>query len=264
MRYLDGLAVDQLLARTDSSGNTAWYLTDQVGSVRRRSSAPPGRSLDQIIYDTFGNIVTQTNATDAVRFMFAGMEYDSVTGLYYDHARYYDAVIGRFVSQDPMGFAAGDTNLYRYVGNSPTSIADPSGSIVLPVTKLIAPSLFPPRLDIGDLPPIQVPIPPPEVSELHPRRADHVPPADSNSTRPRCYIRYVAALGLGNVMGYCASKLILGFLSSARCGVHRRGSQAPPGNSLGLIIFARNSLRISWKNCILWRDNDGALVGDFG
>ena len=31
------------------------------------------------------------------------------------------------MSQDPMGFDAGDTNLYRYVGNSPVGAADPSG-----------------------------------------------------------------------------------------------------------------------------------------
>jgi RHS repeat-associated protein len=55
------------------------------------------------------------------------MEYDSATGLYYDHARYYDAAIGRFASQDPEGFAAGDTNLYRYVGNDPTAASDTSG-----------------------------------------------------------------------------------------------------------------------------------------
>ena len=61
--------------------------------------------------------------------MFAGMEYDSTTGLYYDHARYYDAVIGRFMSQDPKGFAAGDTNLYRYVGNSPTVHMDPNRAV---------------------------------------------------------------------------------------------------------------------------------------
>ena len=71
--------------------------------------------------------MTQTDASEADRFMFAGMEYDSTTGLYYDHARYYDAAIGRFVSQDPKGFAAGDTNLYRYVGNHPTSSVDPTG-----------------------------------------------------------------------------------------------------------------------------------------
>jgi uncharacterized protein RhaS with RHS repeats len=55
-----------------------------------------------------------------------------VTGLYYDHARYYDAAIGRFTSQDPKGFAAGDTNLYRYVGNEPTADVDPSGLDELP------------------------------------------------------------------------------------------------------------------------------------
>ena len=125
MRYLDGLAVDEVLARTDSSGNTSWYLTDQVGSVVAIAST--SAVLDEIIYDPFGNIVTQTDASEADRFMFAGMEYDSTTGLYYDHARYYDAAIGRFVSQDPMGFAAGDTNLYRYVGNDPTARVDTSG-----------------------------------------------------------------------------------------------------------------------------------------
>ena len=30
-------------------------------------------------------------------------------------------LIGRFVSQDPKGFAAGDANLYRYVANDPTN-----------------------------------------------------------------------------------------------------------------------------------------------
>jgi RHS repeat-associated protein len=127
-RYLDGLAVDQIYGQTSSSGNTEWYLTDQLGSVVAIAST--SAVLDQFTYDPFGNIVTQTNATDAVRFSFAGMEYDSVTGLYYDHARYYDAAIGRFTSQNPMGFAAGDTNLYRYVGNDPVNLTDPSGEIV--------------------------------------------------------------------------------------------------------------------------------------
>jgi RHS repeat-associated protein len=124
-RYLDGLAVDQIFGQTSSSGSTEWYLTDQLGSVVAIAST--SAVLDQITYDLFGNIVTQTNATGAVRFGFAGMEFDSVTGLYYDHARYYDAAIGRFTTQDPKGFAAGDTNLYRYVGNEPTSQTDSSG-----------------------------------------------------------------------------------------------------------------------------------------
>ncbi len=35
--------------------------------------------------------------------------------------------MGRWLSQDPIGFAAGDANLYRYVGNGATNATDPSG-----------------------------------------------------------------------------------------------------------------------------------------
>jgi RHS repeat-associated protein len=98
---------------------TAWYLRDNVGSFY--ANVTTTMVLDAVIYDPYGNIVTETNASEGDRFKFAGMEYDSVTGLYYDHARYYDAAIGRFASQDRMGFRAGDSNLYRYVGNEPTT-----------------------------------------------------------------------------------------------------------------------------------------------
>ena len=39
----------------------------------------------------------------------------------------YDRTIGRWISEDPMGFEAADPNLYRFVGNKPTDSADPSG-----------------------------------------------------------------------------------------------------------------------------------------
>jgi RHS repeat-associated protein len=118
--------VDAILARTGSSGTTAWYLTDQVGSVRYIENTS-GTVLDGITYDAFGNIVSQTDSSDGDRFMFAGMQYDATTGIYYDHARYYDAAIGRFMSQDPLGFSAGDANLYAYCANDPTNATDQSG-----------------------------------------------------------------------------------------------------------------------------------------
>ncbi|MEI6539358.1 MAG: hypothetical protein WCO86_07480, partial [Planctomycetota bacterium] len=37
------------------------------------------------------------------------------------------AKIGRFISEDPTGFRAGDANLNRYVGNDAINAADPSG-----------------------------------------------------------------------------------------------------------------------------------------
>src|SRR5690606_15572785 len=80
-----------------------------------------------ITYDSFGNIVVQTNAAAGDRFTYTGREFDSELDLYYYRARYYDAHLGRFLSQDPIGFGAGDANLYRYVGNQPLIYVDPSG-----------------------------------------------------------------------------------------------------------------------------------------
>jgi uncharacterized protein RhaS with RHS repeats len=39
----------------------------------------------------------------------------------------YDPKVGRWLSEDPLGFKAGDENLYRYVGNGPTNDVDPMG-----------------------------------------------------------------------------------------------------------------------------------------
>jgi hypothetical protein len=42
-------------------------------------------------------------------------------------ARWYSPAIGRFLSVDPLGYAGGDANLYRFAGNNPVSFADPWG-----------------------------------------------------------------------------------------------------------------------------------------
>ncbi len=44
-------------------------------------------------------------------------------------ARWYDPEVGRWLSEDPIGFEAGDANLYRYVGNENTGAVDPSGQV---------------------------------------------------------------------------------------------------------------------------------------
>ena len=110
-RYLYGPAVDELLARVDASANMTWYMTDKLGSVTDvvNGSASFPTAVDSVTYKTFGS-PTDSAATSGDRFKFTGREYDSVTGLYYYRARYYDPNTGRFVSQDSKGFAAGDAN----------------------------------------------------------------------------------------------------------------------------------------------------------
>jgi RHS repeat-associated protein len=86
-----------------------------------------GTPINTIIYDGYGNQTSQSNPANGDRYGFTARELDAVTGLLYDRARWYDPKTGRWTSQDPLGFDAGDADLYRYVGNSPTNANDPSG-----------------------------------------------------------------------------------------------------------------------------------------
>jgi len=48
-------------------------------------------------------------------------------GLQYMRARYYDPEVGRFISEDPIGFGGGDVNLYAYCIGNPINRIDPDG-----------------------------------------------------------------------------------------------------------------------------------------
>jgi RHS repeat-associated protein len=79
-------------------------------------------------YDPFGKVVNQVEAV-AQPFKFVG-QYGVMTepnGFYYMRARYYDPEVGRFISEDPIGFEGGDVNLMAYVGNQPVNGIDPLG-----------------------------------------------------------------------------------------------------------------------------------------
>ena len=115
----------QLFARYDGT-NAAFYLTDNLGSVRQIVNVS-GTVLDQITYDSFGNILTETNSGNGDRFKFASREWQSELGLYANRERFYNPAAGRWDTQDPSSFGAGDPNLYGYITNDPVMATDPSG-----------------------------------------------------------------------------------------------------------------------------------------
>jgi RHS repeat-associated protein len=126
-RYLYGPGIDELFARIGTGEeDPQWYLADRLGSVRQIVGAS-GAVLDEISYDSFGGILSESNPSQGDRFKFTGREYSPELGIYYYRARWYDPGSGRFISQDPIGFSAGDPNLYRYVGNAPGDATDPLG-----------------------------------------------------------------------------------------------------------------------------------------
>jgi RHS repeat-associated protein len=60
-------------------------------------------------------------------FGFTGRQFDQATGLQNNLNRWYDPQAGRWTSEDPEEYEAGDSNLYRYCSNAPVNQTDPSG-----------------------------------------------------------------------------------------------------------------------------------------
>jgi RHS repeat-associated protein len=125
-RRLYADAVDALFARIGATSGTAWYLDDLLGSVRDIAGST-GSLIDTKEYDAFGNLTSETHPTSGDRYGWTGREFDTETNVQYNRARYYDPKAMRWMSQDPKGFDAGDSNLYRYVENGPVYARDPSG-----------------------------------------------------------------------------------------------------------------------------------------
>jgi RHS repeat-associated protein len=114
--------IDQVFQRADGSG-TVVPITDALGSVLALADAN-GNLTTYYSYDPFGN-TTVSGAANTNPSQYTGRENEG-TGLYYYRARYYSPLLGRFVSEDPKGFAAG-INFYRYVDDNPLNFFDPFG-----------------------------------------------------------------------------------------------------------------------------------------
>jgi RHS repeat-associated protein len=141
---VDELLADENFGGRDDPGTNDydlfWAATDHMGSVRQLIDENEN-IVEHREYDSFGQITQlyddsgmldevndkpDLDALDSV-FAFAGREWDNDAGLYYNRARWLDPRIGRFLSEDPLGFEGGDSNLYRYANNDPFNLVDPSG-----------------------------------------------------------------------------------------------------------------------------------------
>ena len=110
-------------------GGATYYLTyDQVGSLRVVADSA-GNVVKRIDFDSFGNIINDSNTAFDMPFGFAGGLHDRDTGLVRFGYRDYDPDIGRWTAKDPIGFAGGDTDLFGYVLNDPVNLIDPYGLV---------------------------------------------------------------------------------------------------------------------------------------
>ncbi|PKN37549.1 MAG: hypothetical protein CVU62_07390 [Deltaproteobacteria bacterium HGW-Deltaproteobacteria-2] len=116
-----------LLAMVTPADQTYCYHFNGVGSTIAMTDSSKD-IVNKYSYDAFGNIASEQEAIYQP-FKYVG-QFGVMTepnGFYYMKARYYDPTVGRFISEDPVGFGGGDTNLMAYVGNNPVTGIDPSG-----------------------------------------------------------------------------------------------------------------------------------------
>ncbi len=116
-----------LVSRT-ADNDTAYYLYNGHADVVALLSTT-GSTLASYYYDAFGN-ATEKTGTASNPYRYAGYRYDEETDVYYLNARYYDAKIARFMTEDTYTGQQNDPlslNLYTYCHNEPMMYIDPTG-----------------------------------------------------------------------------------------------------------------------------------------
>jgi uncharacterized protein (TIGR02594 family) len=152
---LYGKGIDEILERgangTDNQWHWYFFQQNHEGSVTHLTDAS-GNVIERYRYDAFGaptiyapNWPVRSATIYDNRFLFTGREYAATyrsaynvpTFKFYEYrARAYNPTLGRFMSEDPKLFDAGDYNLFRYCHNDPLDMTDPTGTLQLEVQRL--------------------------------------------------------------------------------------------------------------------------------
>ena len=120
--YADG----RMPVAMEREGATYYLAYDQVGSLKTVTDGS-GNPVKVVEYDSFGNVISDTNPTFAVLFGFAGGMLDSDTRLVRFGYRDYDSEIGRWTTKDPILFDGGQLDLFGYIANDPVNLIDQLG-----------------------------------------------------------------------------------------------------------------------------------------
>ena len=123
---IDYLYANGMRIAKKTGATVKYFHLDHLGSTRlvTDSSGQPTFESD---YKPFGQ---DANATGTEKYAFTGQYSEADIGLYYFGARWYDASLGRFISEDPIKgsmLSSQSQNPYVYCMNNPLRYIDPSG-----------------------------------------------------------------------------------------------------------------------------------------
>jgi RHS repeat-associated protein len=132
-------------AQAQTGATVTFYHNDGLGSPVAATNAD-GDVIWRKTYDPYGREHNSGGSAAASNNIgYTGHRFDNDLDLVYAGARYYDPVIGRFMSVDPVGFQEGAVhsfNKYAYANNNPYSYVDPDGKLAFAVVALVALGTF--------------------------------------------------------------------------------------------------------------------------
>lgn len=129
--YIHGQRIDEILA-SNLKSQVVYPLVDGLGSVAALIDEK-GKAIERFRYSAYGQPInlsathqTATVSVSGYRFLFTGREWLGSVTLNEHRNRYFNPVMGRWLSNDPIDFQGG-LNLYAYVSGNPISRNDPYG-----------------------------------------------------------------------------------------------------------------------------------------
>jgi RHS repeat-associated protein len=128
-RYVRGIG----LLLSDDGTAQKFYLYNGHGDVVQLTNSS-GAVVKSYDYDAFG-VERDPDVEDANVWRYCGEYFDRETGSIYLRARYYNPVLGRFRTEDPI---RNGLNLYAYCFNDPINYIDPSGLVDVPLRSYMA------------------------------------------------------------------------------------------------------------------------------
>jgi len=131
--YVYEPGIDRPLAQIADDGTIQFLHQDVLGNVRMLTDAS-GTKYQTYDFTVWGKVQAYNASGASIaasqiasRWLFTGREYDGETGFYHFRGRAYSPDWGRFLQNDPIGFAGGGSNFLAYCQNDPINLSDPLG-----------------------------------------------------------------------------------------------------------------------------------------